>query len=230
MANHFEALSQAADSPLAVKAYLEGSGVQGMLAAIGNTELRTAQKAFENLKSADDRRVAIDKAIGRLQAAHEKYRKVHQSAAQGWRKDLCMEAMTKDIFICGLMALCRHYLNDSREAIAQDLAAAEVAYESSIYLMDSNDRERRASTAQMDVAIGSFLARISREDLASPDTAQFWKDRGVGITDSVLGASTFLYNAINPFYYKHLREVRNGKMERIRYRDFAELKAKLAKN
>lgn len=228
MANHFEALSQAADSTLAVKAYLEGSGVQDMLAAIGSTELRTVQKAFENLASADEKRTAIDKALGRLQTAHEKYRKIHQRAAQGWRKDLCMEAMTKDIFVCCLMALCRHYLNSGDAAIARDLATAEAAYASSIYLLDGNDRDRRSSTTQMDVAIGSFLARINREDLTDPDTAQFWKKRGAGITDSLLGASTFVYNAINPFYYKHLGNVGNGKTERIRYRDFAELKAKFA--
>ena len=225
--NYFKELTQTAKSSLAIAEYIEGDGLRDALAAIDAAELRAAGKMLEPLEGSQEKRSAISKALARLQIAHDKYKKIHQKASQGWRKDLCMEVMSKDVFACCSIALCHHYLNNGKEAIEGALAEAESAYESSIYLSDHNDRERRLSTAQMDLVIGSFMGRINREDLTDRKTARLCTERGARVTDGLLAVGTFILNAINPFYYQHLGTLRSGQLERIRYGDFAAMKANL---
>ena len=225
--NYFELLFQAIEGHLAIDEYVEGNGLQDTLAAIDSKGLRTINKTFESLEASSDKRSVISKALAQLQVMHERYRKIHRSTSQGWRKDLCMEAMNKDIFVCCLMALCHLYLRNDRQAVEAAISEAEQAFESSIYLTDHNDREQRLGTAQMDSFIGSFMGRINQEDLTRQDTSQFWRNRGARITDGLLEIGTFIYNGVNPFYYRYMGNMRDGKLERIGYKNFAEMKANL---
>ncbi len=227
MADHFERLSQAAQSPPALEAYIEGGGLRSALAAIASDELGAARKALDFAdKSAAGKHSAVGKALTRLQVAHESYQKAHQLAAQGWRKDVCMDAVAKDIFTCCAIALCHAYLGNDSEAIERALAEADRAFESSIYLSDRNVRDRRAATTPIDTLVGSFLARLERADLTHPDTFELWRARGARVTDALLAAVTVAYNAINPFYYKHLAKLRRGSL-RVKYADFARMRAHL---
>ena len=120
----------------------------------------------------------INSVITHLEAAHIAYARVHGNLGYiqkraGW---MAIEnSVSKDVWVCCLMALCYAWLGDPKMA-AHSLNLANRAFinqKTAISLYASNAAERLASAALLTMSVFNIMSYNPKELIAEEDFKQF---------------------------------------------------------
>lgn len=151
---NLEKLLGAVENTKAVYNVVEGGGLIGILDAIGDNEFEAAKLALGNMKRSANPKREVELAVGHLQSAHVAFRRIHSGSSTIERlpqQGAWLNASYKDLFTCGMMAVCYIYLGE-KQLVHDALASMSHA---------SKREEVASSLIDADGALGSFVSMLN---------------------------------------------------------------------
>ncbi len=104
-------LVNAAKTAKTLSAFVEEGGFSTALRAVGDANMRAAEKIISELNSFANTKDAMNRALGQLEVAHEAFR-------ERWLSDKLFQMFgteqtaLKDVWVCCLIAVCHKYLKN----------------------------------------------------------------------------------------------------------------------